>query len=554
MAWIGVAACLFLAMPAEAQRQVGSDGRALDRNLQVGSAGINSGSRRLPPGSYQDAIITGNVGGLHRFRGDIDYRAPGEFSDRTSADDSYLFRLRSVPPTPRSYQNPAMLPQRAGGPLLLRSGSGVTTGEVSGQAQRLGGSPAYLRRDDLTGLSVRDSRRSAASLDASALPVGAPRRDLSDTAEPGRSLQITATPLTGVRGDLRAAAAVPGQPPRDGARPGSEDGQAATGQRQSASQLAIPPTIVLGERLIYADETLRAQASRSARSQPSSELEDAVLRPLGSTTAEPGEDVYFDLLRRVRGDERHEPQSRGLTADRLGGSAQTQSASHRGARIAGDRLGGSEPRRVEGADEQVAFDQLLKRLRYDLPPLTSLSSGSGTRFDQSMAAAEKLMSEGKYLQAEASYARAMALPRGTPLAAVGYAHAQIGAGLHAVAASNLRRLFTHHPELIAARYAPPVLPRRERVEEIQDELRGLSQSSDRPDIMLLVAYLAYQQGDRDGAEEALAAMSERSPQDRLVPLLRRIWGTGESPQAAETHKPDRPTPEEDGQETDAEQP
>src|SRR5437762_1643352 len=57
---------------------------ALDRNLQVGSGGVNTPTRPdfNTEVRMRNAIITGNAPGGVSFRGDVGYRAPGEFLGR----------------------------------------------------------------------------------------------------------------------------------------------------------------------------------------------------------------------------------------------------------------------------------------------------------------------------------------------------------------------------------------------------------------------------------------------------------------------------------------
>jgi tetratricopeptide (TPR) repeat protein len=78
LAAIGViAAC---SPAAFAQQRVGGDGRILDANNRVGSGGFNdSSSSALPPGTFGNALVTGNVTGGEGFQGNIPYFAPGAF-------------------------------------------------------------------------------------------------------------------------------------------------------------------------------------------------------------------------------------------------------------------------------------------------------------------------------------------------------------------------------------------------------------------------------------------------------------------------------------------
>ncbi|MDH3584604.1 MAG: hypothetical protein OER86_10355, partial [Phycisphaerae bacterium] len=197
-----------MAAPAIGQQRVGSDGRLLERNLQVGSGGYNSPRVRNTYGRYADALVTGNAGGLHNFRGNLDYRAAGEFSGRTALDDTFGFRQRSVAPIrlprpgidtapgPGAVLGRPGLDQRAyrGGWLVVRSGGGATIGDVTGQSPRYDlGTP--VRRDDAVSarLGGGDQRRRDQDLASTRLDAEGANGQL------GRRVQITASPLLGVR-------------------------------------------------------------------------------------------------------------------------------------------------------------------------------------------------------------------------------------------------------------------------------------------------------------------------------------------------------------------
>src|SRR3954471_2751530 len=57
------------------------DQNVLDRNLQQGSGGVNPGRPDFAQEArFRNAIVTGNVPGGLSFRGNVGYRAPGEFA------------------------------------------------------------------------------------------------------------------------------------------------------------------------------------------------------------------------------------------------------------------------------------------------------------------------------------------------------------------------------------------------------------------------------------------------------------------------------------------
>jgi len=92
-----VAAALVIgAGKAGAQYKSGNDGRALDANNRVGSAGSNGerSDNRIGPTGNQ--IVTGNVTGGREFRGPVGYTDSREFRGITARDQSDRFIRNSA--------------------------------------------------------------------------------------------------------------------------------------------------------------------------------------------------------------------------------------------------------------------------------------------------------------------------------------------------------------------------------------------------------------------------------------------------------------------------
>jgi hypothetical protein len=104
----------------------------------------------------------------------------------------------------------------------------------------------------------------------------------------------------------------------------------------------------------------------------------------------------------------------------------------------------------------------------------------------------------------------------------------------------LRDVLAKHPELIAAKYGSTLLPTTDRITQINEELDSLLTGSARPEAALLAAYMAFQQNRPEELRHSLDELSKRSPNDPLVPLLRRIWMT--SVEFKPRLEPDKPAP------------
>jgi hypothetical protein len=193
------------------------------------------------------------------------------------------------------------------------------------------------------------------------------------------------------------------------------------------------------------------------------------------------------------------------------------------------------------------FDALRHGERVD-----QLGGGGNTRFDELMAQGEKSLRAGEFFDAERRFMRALRILPGHPLAMVGAAHSQIGAGLQIPAALSIRRVLTGHPELIASRYGEDLIPARARLVEVVHSIERRVSGGVREvgEYGLLLGYLGYHLDDRQLIQRGLRMMAEGAPDDPLVQVLARIWlespaadnEHGESP-AGEDEAPARAEPE-----------
>lgn len=538
--------------PAVAQQRAGGDGRALDANQQVGSGGANPEREQLDYRQRND-VVTGNVGGGRSFRDDVGYDAPGDFRDSTGADDFFPFR-----------RDAAGVGTGVGGRGRLDSGSVYGPYSSPHVARpRLG--PGQMRtpwsldgqgpiRSDID-LRIRPGRQHYNALD----------RFMLDGGE-GNWLEISASPLLGVRSDVRG-----GVEWMDGGMPWREsplapdledplqlreedwqidrslrrsslldpradelsDG-AATEEEGRERMLRQSPTLMLGNQLrSQLLDPSRDRRRAEAMEQRITQLEEQMFEPVQSVrSVEPGEDVYMDLLTAMRGDdgddERRENRQ-GRQADENGEQDE-----------ADDPFAMPEP--LRGADAEDAeqddgegdamFERsrrraqaLLDRLDHDLPPLETLAGTGEGQTNQMLREAEELLKAGRFFDAEALYREVVVREVDAPMARVGLTHAQLSAGMIRSSAMNLRMLFEQHPELIATRYEANLLPPADRQAWIAGELRRMmNEDGHAPfDAALLLAYLGYQQDNDAVIREGLDAVVVRDEHDGLLHVLRHIW-------------------------------
>lgn len=567
--------------PVVAQQQAGGDGRALDANQQAGSGGINQ-AQPQPDFRGRNDVITGNVGGGRAFQGDVNYRAPGEFRDQLGSDDLFRFRTQSY--SSGLNQLNAVRSQRGyaigDGTSIYRSYTPPgSTNRIDTQLVPpdlvVGGhteyrditDPGRFDLDRLDGDGISDDRLGL----------------FSD--QPGRALQVQASPLLGVRRspyDLRLdRTPTIGPPLPDGAADDQTDDQADDDQTQAegdaletrielrqderlsteidgrAYQLSagvgtselharqparLAPGIILGRQLRSQVFTERADVGDPATQQYLRQLES---RLLGDRQAEPGEDVYADLLAAMR-----DPEARaGETGDRartLGGlEAPTQRELDRAERARQEAQARFGDRREDASetgdptDTPAAMEEgegetgqsltaLLERLDYELPRLTSLAGERDDRTAQLMKNAEQALIAGDFFDAEDIYRRVLRARPSAPLARVGLVHAQLGAGLLRSAGLQLRGVLADHPELVAAKYDARLLPSEDRIAALQQQLQQIVDKGGEGagHAALLLAYLGYQGESEALVRYGLDNAEAVEPRDPLLPVLRRLWLSG----------------------------
>lgn len=532
------------------------DGTGLDANMQQGSGGVNAPRVRNTAGQHAEAVITGNVTGLGSFRGDLGYGAPSEFRDQLGSDDNFSFYrhsygsaapLRSRVMGGSNVYQPNRGRASGGERVIIRSGAGATLSDITGNARTYGGLEVTSR--DQSPLSEYQTYTRSPSRFNRDSALYAQQRLAVSRDDQGRLMEVTSSPLRGVHTKPLASTTIedlttitPEQV--DGELPNLPDARLdATldprteqrvddrGRPLRESQLIAPP-VALGERLgsqviasAYLDQTQSAEAAEELAS-----LNKSLDTLLGSTTAEPGQDVYMDLLRRIRGEAAEaepRPGERPIEQPAANGQPDADDEPAEDA-DADDEAAEDEPparKLLPGAAERNAvIEDALAKLDYEIEAINTLAGTSKSIFNQAMREAEQHLRDERYFDAETAYNRALRLRPGYPLAIVGRAHAQLGAGMFTSSARSFRTVFNAHPELIAARYQQPLMPDDDHLATLNERLDNqLQRNTVATGPALLRAYIAYQQKDARALGEALHQMRKRNATDPLLPLLQRIW-------------------------------
>ena len=599
----------------DAQNVLG-DGRLLDGNLRVGSGGIN-GAIRQRDFEARNHLITGNVTGLGYFRDEVEYTAPQDFRDKTSSEELFRFRARSISPNgplpgelSSTVVHDASAPHSffrtfsSSGPDVLREGmSYQSLGQIDSRENGL------YRAFDLG----RDARSSSLGVyrhvpDTFGIP---PMRN-------GRDLKPTFSPLTGVRSwgqdpsmRLGLYDKLPGVPSPD-ARASQARGTASPADVGSESRLdnrlnlswrdetaAIPrPSLLLGTQLDDRLRPLGMPEDTNWNNETLVQIEQQLLVDRMSTSQMTGsDDVYLNILTQIRnqrlaavgingsdggsqgvqlpdlavqipnyapeamanltlsqgglelsaapasgtGGSGTDPIRSGLIVDpderlkvlneeaaRLGVTidddrSQSELSSELDAELSAAVAPPLPDLARQSKEDFQELDKLLNALSMDLPNLKTFAGEQQTRINSLLREAEQLMADERYFDAEETYRLVLIGAPRHPMSRVGVIHAQLGAGMIRSAGFNLRTLFEQHPELIATRYGGDLLPKRERLQWVRQEIQKMIERTKRHHPAILLAYLGYQVRQPELIRNGLDLANARSPLDPLLVLLRRLW-------------------------------
>ena len=561
-----------LAGSAAGQDALG-DGRALDRSLQQGTQ-YNSARQDLRATlEYQNAIVTGNAPGGASFRGDVGYRAPGEFRGALGSDDIFAFRRDSL--------FSGLAGRGLRGTDALTYQQALTTGgappsDLAGNLIVPRDQPS-VRPDRLATTQGLDPRQpflvevdrpldplSRELRSASAYVANDPLRTTMigeiqlPTDQAVQRLGITGSSLRGLRTQPLDGAA-PADPLAEAVqslpaanRDRREDSRYldAEQQRQAEALRNLRP----GERPPAGPagrEDFRNQTDRE-QFRVESTHEEILERLAAAREAQAERDQaqrdLADSLRNIRQHLRGAPQQPGAPAQP--GAAQQPGAQPRGQQPAaqpGDAQQDPAPP-PSIRDRNAAPDDAQPQNTPGAVPLPDMQAellrragevhnyrprgSQGDLYAEHLSRGQDLLASGQYIDAEARFARAVTLQPGDPIAKAGRVNAQLGAALYLSAANNLRELLVNHPEMIGVRFSPQIVPSRERLERLVEDLRtNVGLGADREagkrlvrESALLLAYTGRLLGDERTVREGLDALEQHAPQEqRLVDLLRRVW-------------------------------
>ena len=531
---LSICGLAFATAPAIAQDALG-DGRALDANLAVGSSGRNFEGRNYSQElAYRNAIVTGNVPGGFAFRGDVGYSAANDFRGATAADDIFEFQ--------RDAFFSGLATRGIGGISAIQSSLAYA---VTGQSQGLVGdviinSPVVganageftgsprATRIDIYG-TIGGTLRSPSAIKIQELDRPSFMNTISD-ANGNTIAYVGASDLLGVR---------PLSP--QNATFGATDAQQ---EQDILERLREDPTL---SRPLDTDDEERFGSARPA---PYQQLLDALTVPIDRIDSQINTEIDGQLNTQIDPTQSQTPTTRFTPPeDPLDTVRDALRESERAAnpfnRVSGDitdpsaDVGDSDNPETEDAQRpktiQERIDEAVEAAERVLGRTVSMdglrTSSEDPIFRHHFEAGVDLLRRGRYFDAEERFSAAIQLAPGDPMAAVGRLHSQIGAGMSLSAGTNLRRLFTAYPEMMAARLDRELVPRGDRLDQIRSLLRKRMNQANimNDDAASLLAYLGVQTGNADDVVDGLARFKELSvdPEtgkpDAFASLLEAAW-------------------------------
>jgi len=513
---------------ANAQNALG-DGTALDNSLRLGERinPMSPNANLAAEVAYRNALVTGNVGGGMSFREGVGYTSAFDFRteydasgnpiplpsneifnfERDSASSATLRGIDGLR-TQAVWSIGGAWDQSANLPIFRRAGVGASAALPYGEDDELYAQQLESSFIDPFRLRPGSLRSTTEHTVGSALET----RILGQVQdeETQRTEYLQATPLRGVVAE----------PVLTEKLIQLFDGKAIGAPNLVSSYLSEDPAPDADDAEFGYDAVVRRMSEQfHERYAPAEEdeVDGAPTRPGDSPAIDPSLD----------------PSAEDGAADEPSGRSQLADPLQR----LRDRLLGL-PTDEEEADAETddGMPEALRKLYRDtrgedkIERLSPPIPHNRNLFAENMRTGEDLLSKGRWFDAEERFGAALRLSPGDPMAAVGRLHAQIGAGLYLSAGVNLDRLFRSNPELIAARYDENLLPRRGRLDRIDNRLRlNTRRNSDLAiSSSLLMAYLGHQFEDRATVVDAFAALDriheERgdSP-DELEETLRAVW-------------------------------
>ncbi len=476
-------------------------GGALDANYRIGSGGFNAPAPD-PLRFNSQLYITGQVTGLSRFQGGVPYSAADELRLNLPSDRLSVFGQQSVGVpqvlTGSAYQitpyyQPSKtifnIPRMAAG-LAVPGGSAPARATIA---------PSLTRR--LYREVALDYRSLMGTLPGRALSVVPPGP--MGAIVPGIARRIArmrvsrpspAAPFAVLRAIDRRELA------RELSKLKIYREEIET---ETAARTVLPSTIERTEALREGEAEFRREAPLSTEHRPLTE-------PLEPTAVEADQDVYLDVLRRLR--ERRTTRRKVLVLEAPLPERPLPAAidSNRPARAGAD-WGWPARRETRRRLVEIEPDE-------DVVVIHGLAGISPDMFNQYMSAGSKKLKASEFYAAAKTYESAVAIDPENPMGRIGLGLARFGAGEPLSAALQLKRALRLLPPLMETHLDIPamvdpnaVAPQLERLDARVGEGKAVQGQ-----LAFLSAFMHHNLGHTEQAKSSARKLQKSAGDDRLM--------------------------------------
>lgn len=527
--------CSLIAGNAIAQNAGGS-GRALDAKINQGGAGAGT-NNGLNQFNHGNNIVTGNVGGLSYFHGDVGYVAPGAFQGTLGSTDLFRFTAQSIPTN--NYNTLNQINSQRSAVFNSMQSSNLNQIQMP--------SATHLEINNAIRYAVYNPQSSTLLNAPISTPTSSTLQFILDKS--GAVKETVASPLGGLRtispynnfkwlsNDLEVTNRIKNIFEHD-------DKKDVTDDVRSKNTLGLSHGKNFGIEL-----TKFIQGNDSTESQKKiktkiDKIEFDLFAPsLNSEKVKPGDDVYVDVLSKFKKQLDDIKSGGNKSLEDIQISQNDETLHTPPSKEAIEKVVDIRQKILNellGADNQIEnftdplenkfnaipepMKNLIKAIDLTDIKLSTFSGKSKSNYiNQWLKKAETLIAEEDYFRAQKVYHSILTVKPGHPLARVGIIHAQLGSGMVRSAVFNLRKLFVDHPELLKARYTGNVIPTKERMKEIRVKLEKIVKYAKSNDAAIALAYIAFQGNSPKLTKFALDIAQSQNPNDTLVLLLRKLW-------------------------------
>jgi len=550
--WILLAAAVLPATASllHAQARVDTGGRVLDANTRVGSGGYNS-ARDSTAGLNGNLVVTGNVTGGREFRDVVGYTDPRAFRGELASSGSDRFVRSSAGPSGYNAQvvRPFFGDSRGVAPPPGFMPLGSTGGYVPAPPPRRQGSDLRLG-------SVFDTPQFALPKPGELL--------LSGPVDPSNNnILIAASPLYGVRplnsGDMSDVIFLRRYTDATGDRSvGRSDSDTIrrmqeelrdtdTGQTENSDALNNPtmdkpldntipgndplgndPTTgqQAGQRLVLSSAVKQSTQYKALVDRLEKYNQQMKLDPATAANREYNAQVRLAREAEEQKNKSTEPQLPPTRDGMTGGPSAPGGTALPGtpALPGGPNLPGTGAPGEPGQPGNLLGPTRITE-RSKPPVISSLATGVQAKgLADLLTEAETLMRDQKFVAAIEKYDLAAQVAPNNPMPLFGRANAELGASFYARAETHLRQAFTGAPALMMAQYDLRKFLGDERLEFLVRDLKEIANTekdSARP--LLLLAYIAYNEGNERMAAGYLDLAEKRSGGDPFYKTVRDHW-------------------------------